>query len=747
MEFELRLPQELPIEEGHFLDMAFIYHEAELIRALKPYALRHLVEAHHAPAMYLAPEVAVYAPLDDGLSPSRADGVVLVPHATVPFPDDGRSPTVFDMLGRGVFDAGLVAVGPAATDFLDYWSGHLYLDCVFEPQNLAWGDQRWLDPVPVMFPTDIVHDVGVQVADWNLHARRLEAGPLVDGQPVRTFHFRGFDPDRPHLLDAAMGQRPRILLSEHDALAALCDQRRRELLDLGWATARAEAYGWTHLDDGTLIDDRMRRVYRMALKAGERPPVAFGPGSAKRVLTWLASPAVASAAPRPSRYLTQVWFERVDLHAAFPDPDGEHTDAFLAWAREHGHHEAAIPDALVPPPPPADLGDRRRLPGVNLAGYVRAVLGLGEAARLLLLGLEVGSIPHVVVSAAGTQNEQSIEVELTSPNNAPFDTTVACVTADQLEVFAREVGPALLADRYVIGFWFWENEQITPAMRRGLELVDEIWVASDFCAEVFRAHTTKPVIQIPLAVIPPASGASRRDLGLPEDRFLFLNSFDFLSTFERKNPLGVVHAFADAFGPDDGPMLVVKSINGDKRMREREELRLAAKPHPHIVLLEDYVTADEQAGLLLAADCFVSLHRAEGFGLGLAQCMALGKPAIATAWSGNLAFMTADNSWLVPHTMTTVGPDALPYPADAQWAEPQVDAAAAAMREVVYDRSEAEHRGERARRDLAERHSATRSGDAMRHRLEAIRTARAASVNDGKDRGKPRTGRFRRSSR
>src|SRR4051794_27577350 len=137
-------PENLPIDIGQFLDMAFIYHEAELIRALKPYALRHLVETLGTPAVYLAPDVAVYAPLDDALRPSRPDSVVLVPHTTVLFPDDDRSPGVYDLLGRGIFEGGLVAVGPDATAFLDYWSSHLHLDCVFEPQNLAWADQRWL---------------------------------------------------------------------------------------------------------------------------------------------------------------------------------------------------------------------------------------------------------------------------------------------------------------------------------------------------------------------------------------------------------------------------------------------------------------------------------------------------------------------------------------------------------------------------------------------------------------------------
>src|SRR4051812_9047870 len=723
-------PEDLPIDVGQFLDMAFIYHEAELIRALKPYALRHLVETLGAPAMFLAPEVAVYAPLDAALAPSRPDAVVLVPHATTPYPDDGRSPGVYDLLGRGAFDGGLLAVGPEAGAFLDYWSGHLYLDCVFEPQNLAWVDQRWLDPVPVTFPTDIVHDPGVQVADWNLHERRLQPDRRVNGEPLRSFHFRGYDPSQPHLLDATIGSRPRHLLSENDELAALCDDYRARLQASGLAEATT-SYGWLTLSDGTPIDDRMRRVFRMALKSGQRPPVPLGDGSAVALLDWFRSPEVPSSAPRPSRYLMQVWFERADLRVVFPDPGGVHSDAFLDWARDRGESEAGIPAVLVPGPAPTFARAVPDEPGVNLAGYMRAVLGLGEAARAIKLGLDAASIPSAVVAASGTQNEESIDVELTAPNDAPYDVTVACVTADQFAVFSREVGPSLFRGRHVIGFWFWESPQITDSMRVGLDMVDEIWVASSFCKDVFRAYTDKPVRLVPLPVIPPASGASRAELGLPEDRFLFVNSFDYLSTFERKNPMGVLRAFVEAFGPDDGPMLVLKSINGDKRMPYRELLRLEARRHPHVRLLEDYVSEHEQNGLMLAADCFVSLHRSEGFGLGPAYCMALGKPAIATGWSGNLTFMNESNSWLVPYDMTTVGPAALPYPAGAEWAEPDLDAATAAMRQVVNEPDEVARRTALARRDLATMHSPERCGQMIVARLAEIRAERAGSASDG----------------
>jgi glycosyltransferase involved in cell wall biosynthesis len=165
-------------------------------------------------------------------------------------------------------------------------------------------------------------------------------------------------------------------------------------------------------------------------------------------------------------------------------------------------------------------------------------------------------------------------------------------------------------------------------------------------------------------------------------------------------------------------------------MHHREELRLAARPHPHVRLLESYVSEHEQSGLMRVADCFVSLHRSEGFGLGPAYCMAMGKPAIATGWSGNLTFMNDENSWLIPYEMTTVGPDALPYPAGAEWAEPDLDAAVAAMRQVVADPEEVVRRGTLARRDMATMHSPERCGQMITARLAEIRAERARSAND-----------------
>src|SRR5262249_8217259 len=132
-------------------------------------------------------------------------------------------------------------------------------------------------------------------------------------------------------------------------------------------------------------------------------------------------------------------------------------------------------------------------------------------------------------------------------------------------------------------------------------------------------------------------------LGLP-NRFVFLVLFDYLSLPVRKNPVGAIEAFSMAFAPDEGPVLVIASTNGELRLADRERVRMAAAGCQDVLLLESPLTSEEKNTLLAAANCFVSLHRAEGAAADLAKAMALQKPAIATGYSGNLDFMTLENS-------------------------------------------------------------------------------------------------------
>ena len=204
-----------------------------------------------------------------------------------------------------------------------------------------------------------------------------------------------------------------------------------------------------------------------------------------------------------------------------------------------------------------------------------------------------------------------------------------------------------------------------------------------------------PVVVVPLPVTRARPAAARRCRSRCRTASCSCSRSTSSRRSQRKNPLGLVEAFKQAFEPGEGPTLLLKTINARFRPEARERLRYAIGDRDDIRLVDALLEPAEMAALFRRADCYVSLHRAEGFGLTLAESMALGKPVIATGFSGNTDFMTPANSYLVDWTLTDVGPDAEHYPEDGTWAEPSLEHAAQLLREVYGDRE--------ARRALAAR--------------------------------------------
>jgi len=216
---------------------------------------------------------------------------------------------------------------------------------------------------------------------------------------------------------------------------------------------------------------------------------------------------------------------------------------------------------------------------------------------------------------------------------------------------------------------------------------------------------------------------SRLELGLPEG-FLFMFLFDHNSVFERKNPLAAIEAFKRTFPPGSGAKLVIKSINHEHHLDAHELLLLATAEHPDIHLIDHYVTASDKNSMIASADCYVSLHRAEGFGLTPAEALCMGKPVIATRYGGNLEFMNDRNSWLVNYQMVPIGGGQTPYPADGEWADPDVEQAASYMREIFEDPGAARRRARQGAADMRSAHSPQAAGRSMQRRLEHIYSRR-----------------------
>jgi glycosyltransferase involved in cell wall biosynthesis/SAM-dependent methyltransferase len=383
--------------------------------------------------------------------------------------------------------------------------------------------------------------------------------------------------------------------------------------------------------------------------------------------------------------------------------------------------------------------------GVNAVGYLRGGLGLGQAARLYVEALNAAGVPvrtttvdvnlPDVVGPDGQRAEvKTLDfADLHVEGELPFN--LVCVNAPELPALYQRLGAEFFEDRYTIGVWAWEVDVVPPSWDRAFGLVDEIWVYSRYVQEIISNVSPVPVVRIPLPIVAPPPGGDVAGLHLPEG-FAFLFLFDFYSTLQRKNPLGLVEAFTRAFDPGEGPQLVLKSHNGDFKPERLARLREAAGDRPDIHIVDQFLTAAEMAALMRRADCYVSLHRAEGFGLTLGETMALGKPVIATGFSANLDFMTAENSYLVRHRETLVGPEGENYPAHGTWAEPDLDHAAQLMREVWEHQDEARARGARAQREIAEHFSLERVGLVARERLKRLAAGhRRRNTANGQDPG------------
>jgi glycosyltransferase involved in cell wall biosynthesis len=193
-----------------------------------------------------------------------------------------------------------------------------------------------------------------------------------------------------------------------------------------------------------------------------------------------------------------------------------------------------------------------------------------------------------------------------------------------------------------------------------------------------------------------------------------------MSVMKRKNPLGLVEAFKKAFDPGEGPMLVLKSINGDSRPEASAELKAVIEGRDDIIWIDKYLDSEMSAALMNLCDCYVSLHRSEGLGLTIAEAMLLGKPVIATGYSGNLDFMTPDTSYMVPWTRVKVGKGAEAYSSRATWAEPNLDVAAEMMRTVYENPEQAQAVANAGKRDLEQRFTREVTGARMKARLEEI---------------------------
>jgi glycosyltransferase involved in cell wall biosynthesis len=361
--------------------------------------------------------------------------------------------------------------------------------------------------------------------------------------------------------------------------------------------------------------------------------------------------------------------------------------------------------------------------GVNLWGYLRDESGWGAAGRGYARALSTLQIPLALYDLSALSSNRSEDHSLPPGDGDQLHAVnLVCVDPGQHFAALAHMGERRFEGRYNIGAWAWELPRFPGRWHDRLAYYDELWVTTSFVADALTPISPVPVVRIPPVLTPRGLGSRERGrhrLGVSAEDFVFLFIFDFHSHLARKNPLALVRAFRAAFRPTEPARLVIKCANGGADRAGLAALTELASGHA-IEIHDGYWPAAAMRDLLAACDAYASLHRSEGTGLTISDAMALGKPVIATGWSGNMDFMTVANSYPVRYEPVTLEESVGPYAAGEQWAEPSVEHAAALLRHVYVRREEAQACGAHARRDIETRFSEEAVAALIRSRLDVI---------------------------
>jgi glycosyltransferase involved in cell wall biosynthesis len=369
------------------------------------------------------------------------------------------------------------------------------------------------------------------------------------------------------------------------------------------------------------------------------------------------------------------------LSSRFPRAfqDEAATDDLAAWLRREGLAALGVEaewqerlDAVSP---------RRERDGVTVVGYLRTESGMGELARATVRSLRAVGYPVATVTLDDApQRQADLSVRPEAPG-AALPATILHVNAPEAGRF-EDLVPRR-GDGPVIGYWAWELDRLPEEWTRAFRLFDEVWTCSRFAADAIGAEARVPVRAVwPSLTDLEPSAFGLADLDLDPARFTFLFLYDLLSETERKNPLGLLGAFRRAFPRGSEAQLLIKTTGGALRPKELGVLQERAA-EAGAVVVDRVLDRRDVLGLMASCHAYASLHRAEGFGFTMAEAMALGRPVVATLYSGNTDFMSPWNAYAIPYRLVELEEDRGPYVRGMTWAEPDLDAAAAALQAIV----------------------------------------------------------------
>lgn len=684
-----------------FPGFAFRYDIMEFNTAAKPYMFLHLFAMGYEQVVYFDPDIKVYRPITPVFAALDAGAsVVLTPHLTRPAETE-TPPDDITVMKAGIYNLGFVAFGQreGVEEVLRWWCRRLRYQCINAQGEGIFVDQKFIDLVPGFLPdVAILRQTTLNAAYWNLFQREFDHDGThwqVDGAPLIFFHFSGYDPRNSHQLS----KHTALFASDNsDELNSLLSDYQSDLFARGLKQTPRANYAYGHFAGGAPIPTFVRHMFRETFLTWNGDPFETYEAHLGRMA--LGTPAGPDGAVC-TNLMRYFWEASPYLRNTYDIHDPAGVAGLVTWFIRHGHGSGIDPRLLHRAVDRIDDSRRRRrqhVPprerpeeaDVSVIGYLTANTGVAEAGRQTLRTV-----------AAGTRSVEGVDVTLNvvsargDESAAAFLTDRACgrvqifhVNADQLPLVQEDLRDRLRDEAYRIAVPFWELADFPQEWIAAFDRVDEIWAPTRFIQNTLVTKLDKPVLRMPIALDFDAGDErfTRSHYGLPDGRFIFLFSFDFLSFSGRKNPRAVLDAFTMAFAGrsfQNDVTLAIKCVNSSFAAAEMDALRRVLDVRMDIHFLDRELSRVEMLGLVGAVDCVVSLHRSEGLGLLVAEAMALGVPVIATDYSATTELVSPKTGYPVDYRLIPLKAGEYPFAAGQVWADPDLSHAAWQMRFVV----------------------------------------------------------------
>lgn len=360
--------------------------------------------------------------------------------------------------------------------------------------------------------------------------------------------------------------------------------------------------------------------------------------------------------------------------------------------------------------------------GVNLIGNIRLEAGLGQSCRLVAYALAQTGNKFCIYqySPSGTDSIGDHTWDRQIGTGLLYDINIIHINPLELGAAYCQIDQQAWDHRYNIAFWLWELEDFPDEWTPYFAYLNEIWAPSEFTCQAIRKKTSLPVRCMPYYLEADIHTAyTRQHFGLPEGTFLFLMMYDSHSCAERKNPTAVMRAYQQAFDKTNTRTGLVIKINHAAK-KDKARIQKMMEGYPNIYFIYDRLDRNEVNNLIRCVDVLVSLHRAEGFGLVLAEAMLLGTPVIATNWSANTEFMTAETACMVDYKLCTLEHELPPFPAGSRWADPDILQAADYMKKLYEDKAFYQNLSARAKAHIKQTLSMEQASGRIKARIEKI---------------------------